>query len=120
MSFRKFIEYGAATRRTLTIRTNNLLFISKCILKQMTCEEVEFAIIFIDEENLKVGLKFSKIKPESEHRNLSKEPSGVTLNITPVLRFFRIKTPGKKIILDFEKEEELLVFSVKNLIETKK
>jgi len=127
MSFRKFTEYGAASRNNITIRTNGLLFISKNVAKQVGFyqkkpigggfyKEFKYSVLFIDEENKKVGIKFYEEKPDGEYRKISDEKAGISLNIFPVLRFFGINKLDKKFTTDFEINEDMLVFSIKDLI----
>jgi len=119
MSFRKFTEYGAASRTNVTIRTNDLLFISKNILKQFNSENSEYAVIYIDDKNCLVGIKFFEDKPPNgDYRKLSKEKSGVSVNIAPVLRYLGIKKLHEKFTTGTQEKEGLLVFSLHNLKES--
>ena len=116
---RKFTEYGAASRIQVTIRTNDLLFISKSILRQFN-ENAKYAYIHIDEINYLIAIEFLSEKPQdTENRKISEENAGVSINLSPVLRFFGIKKLKKKYMTDYENKEGMLVFSVKNLIENK-
>lgn len=119
MPFVKFTAYGAASRTDVTIRTNDLLFISKSALRQFN-ENAKFAIINIDESNSLIGLEFVEVQPEdSNYRKMTEENAGVSLNIAPVLRFLGIKKLSKKETMPYEKREGMLVFSVKKLTDKK-
>lgn len=119
MSFRKFTEYGAASRTSVTIRTNDLLFISKAILNQLDVDEANYVMIFIDEEEYLLGLIFTKEKPNDNYRKISNEKSGVSVNIAPILRFFGITKLKEKFTSDVTKKEGMLVFSIKDLVKEK-
>lgn len=120
MKFRKFTEYGAASRVKITIRTNDLLFISRSALKQFN-ESARFAYIHIDESNAMVAVQFLSEKPDgTDYRKLSEEKAGVSINIGPVLRFFGIKKVTSKYMMDYESEDGMLVFSIRGLIERDK
>ncbi len=115
MGLRKFTEYGAALRTDITIRTNDLLFISKSIIKQFDAEQAEYVVLYIDEDSYLAGIEFFKEKPDTDWRKISKEKAGVTINIAPLLRFFGIKKLDKKFIMNIKQEEKKLVFSLKGI-----
>lgn len=119
MNFKKFTEYGAASRTKVTIRTNDLLFISLSALKQFN-ENAKFAYIHIDEPNALIGIEFLSEQPQDqEFRKISEEKSGVAINIAPVLRFFGVKHLSKKYTSKYEKKDNLLVFPIKPLLDIK-
>lgn len=119
MSFRKFTEYGAASRQTITIRTNDLLFISKSILKRFN-ENAIYAYIHIDDENKRIGIEFLNEKPEdSNHRKISEEKAGISINIGPVLRFLGVGRLSEKYVTDFDESDGMLVFSIKDITDRK-
>lgn len=116
MPFRPFTEYGAASRTEVTIRTNDLLFISKITLKQFN-ENAKYALLHVDDENGRIGVELLTESPAGVNfRKLTEENAGVSINIAPVLRYFGIKKLSKKQVLGYEKEGRLLVFSVKELV----
>jgi hypothetical protein len=116
MKFRKFTEYGAASRTKVTIRTNDLLFVSKTTLKRFK-ENAKFAFIHVDDSNYLIAIEFLIDKPsDGNFRKLSEEKAGVSINIGPVLRFFGIKKIVKKYVVDYENKDGMLVFSIKELI----
>lgn len=117
MTFRLFTEYGAASRTQVTIRTNELLFISKTTLKQFDAEESNFAVIYIDELSLNVGIQFHKNEPNTNFRKISQEKSGVSINISPILKYLGIGSVRKKFMSDVENREGMLIFSIKCLKE---
>ena len=116
MGFRKFTEYGAASRKQLSLRANSVLFVSKNILNQIDQLDSNFVVIFINEETLDVGLKFLKDDPKGARRKLTKESAGVSLNISPVLKCLGIKKFKKGVSIDFEKGDEMLIFSLKSYV----
>ncbi len=120
MTFRKFTEYGAASRLTVTIRTNDLLFISKSTLKQFN-EAGNIVNIHIDDINSLIGIEFLTDEPtDGNFRKVTKENAGVSINVAPVLRFFGVKKLEKKFVTGYESKEGMLVFSIKELIERNK
>jgi hypothetical protein len=120
MSFRKFTEYGAASRKKITIRTNDLLFISKMALNQFK-ENAHFAYFHIDEINYLIGVEFLSEKPsDGAFRKISEERAGVSINIGPVLRFFGVKRVANKYLTEYENKEGMLVFSIKGLLDRDK
>lgn len=116
VGLRKFTEYGAASRRNVTIRSNGILFISKAVIDEFKADDSEYSIIFIDENEYLLGIKFVEEKPSDNYRKLNKEKSGVLLDISPALRFLRIGNLEKKFTTGFKKKYGMLVFSVEELI----
>ncbi len=119
MPFRPFTEYGAASRTEITIRTNDLLFVSKITLKQFN-DKAKYACLHVDDDNGKVGVQFLTEQPtETNFRKLTEEKAGVSMNIAPVLRYFGIKKLAKKQVLSYQNEGGMLVFSIKELTNKK-
>jgi hypothetical protein len=112
MTFRKFTEYGAASRTQITIRVSNLLFISYVSFKEFN-KDSRFAEIYIDESNYMIGIKFL-LKKDSEKtsRKIMFEKAGITININWPLKYFGIKKLKRKYISDYKKQDDMIVFSI--------
>lgn len=110
-----FTHYGASAREQVTIRTNDILFVSDTLLKRFNADKCCFVTIFIDEENAEIGLEFHDNKPTNVHRKVCGEKSGISINIAPILRYFNIKKLDRKYIANIRKDGKLLVFSIREL-----
>jgi len=119
MAFEIFKEYGASSRSEATLRTSGYLFLSNAILKRQNIdtsgdEIKEGAILLFDEENNKLGIKISGIYDQkaNEQRKISKEKSGVAINILPLLRYYGIKKDKKKYTLNVEIQDDMFVIDL--------
>ena len=117
MGFKVFEEYGAAARDEATLRISGYLFLSKGLLKRVNAEDSNGAVLLFDEDNKRIGIKFcdeyDSSKPEI--RNVSKERSGVAVNILPLLKFYGMEKPEKKQTLKVSTDEDMLIIDASNL-----
>lgn len=117
--FRKFTEYGAASRDEATLRYSGNLFFSRSILMAYNIENPQFAALYIDEEQIRLGIRFyttaESMPTDENYIKVSVERSGYTINIQPVLRYFRIKDRIKKSKHSVSKEDGLLVISLNGI-----
>ena len=117
MAFRKFIEFGASARDTVTIRNNDLVFISDSLLNQANARDKSYVYIHIDEKSFKIGIQFLDEEPSDYNfRKITKEKAGGTINLSAVLRFFGVKKLMSKHIAETSFENGLLVFSIESLV----
>lgn len=114
MAFKVFEEYGAAARDEATLRISGYLFVSKGLQKRVDAEEANGAVLLYDEEGKRIGIRFHAIYDENNvaMRNVSKEKSGVAVNILPLLRFYGIKKPSEKRTLQVSKEQDMLIVDI--------
>jgi hypothetical protein len=117
MGFKKFTTFGSSSRSTITLRVNNTIFISKSMLLRLgLILDVRFAVVYLDDDGLYVGLKLSVEEPVEEgFRKLSIENSGVSLNIFAILRYFNIPKITSKKDLSAEIKDDMIIFSLKDL-----
>jgi hypothetical protein len=120
MALRIFTDFGAASRNQVTLRVNLNLFISNGLIHRYKLEGFEYVCLYIDDEKMVVGLKFTK--PENannkEIRKVLKEKSGISINISPILRFYGVSKLYEKKNLDIAEEDGLLVLDLSSLKET--
>lgn len=117
MGFRPFTEHRSSLRNFLTLRVSGAVFISGHILNKIHGHEPAAVCLFVDEENLLVGLKFMDVYDGAikECRKVLKEKSGVSVSIQPILRFFDIPKLTKKVDLAVKEEEKMLILDLKAL-----
>ena len=122
MTLRKFIEFGAASRNNISLRANQNLFISKSIINKYKIANPEACFIFIDDKKPLVGLQFVEKmdKENKELRKVLKEKSGLSVNISPILRFYGIEKKKEKIEMSIIEDEELLLIDLAELKKIKK
>jgi hypothetical protein len=121
MAFKKFVDYGAASRDEATLRVSGNLFLSKSIVGKSNIADPQYALLYVDEDELKVGIEFfSQDTGEKALRKVSKEKSGYSVNLTPILRHMGIGERKKKSSHDVAQEEGLLVISLKEIKEVPK
>lgn len=118
MGFRPFKDFGNASRSTLTLRTSGVLFISNGILRKFNAEYCEAVLLFIDDESAKVGLKFIKEfdSIQANCKKLSRERSGVSVNVAPILRYYEVSKQQEKINLAMQRQDDLLILEISSLL----
>jgi hypothetical protein len=98
---RKFIDFGSASRGNITLRVNRGLFISNAIINKIKAVNPEAAELFIDDKKCLVGIKLIPHYIDSQSRKLCKEKSGVSFNITPILRALNIRIMKEKSVFEY-------------------
>ena len=112
-NFVKFTHYGRKSRRTVTIRNNGFLYVPSGVMSKLNASGFRWAYIHIDEEKRILAVQFLENKPDdNNHRAVVIEPSGITIDINPVLKYFSLNKPEKKVLLDMEIKESMVVFSL--------
>ena len=121
MAFKKFVDYGAASRDEATLRVSGNLFLSKSIVSKTKIPDPQYALLYVDEDELKVGIEFfAEDNGDKALRKVSGEKSGYSVNLAPILRHIGIADRKKKSSHDVAQEEGLLVISLKDLKEEPK
>ena len=125
MAFTVFDAYGAATRPEATLRASGYLFLSRGILKRAGNEAATHAQLLFDEDEERLGIKlldeFNDLS-ESSVRELSQEKSGVSMNLTPLLRYYNFPDPKEvgKQVFAVTFEEGIIVIDLRPLRTAKK
>lgn len=119
MALRKFTNFGAAARSEVTLRVNQSIFISNSMLHKCKAINVKAVYLYVDDERPIIGIKFidQVAENDKECRKVSREKSGVSLNIAPILKFYNINKQSKKKTMSSRIEGELLIvdlFQVKD------
>ena len=117
MAFKVFDKYGAASRQEVTVRASGYAFMSHGILGRMGKEHATHFRALYDEDTGRVALDFTN-SPDNDGtwRELSKEKSGVSANIMPLLRFYNLNLGGKKRVLPVQIENDFLVMDIRTAI----
>lgn len=114
MAFEVFTSYGAAAREEATLRASGYLFLSKNLLRRIEAEHSEHVILLYDAETSRLGVRAALPNdPADQKRAVSAEASGSAVNIAPVLRYYRLSQPPKKVKLDASIENRMLVIDMK-------
>lgn len=120
MSFEIFDAYGAATRPEATLRVSGYLFLSRGILKRAGNEKATHTQLLYEEAKDRLGIKLgSDIDALVSHgfKEATREKSGVSVNLLPLLRYYRLPEPkvtGKR-VLPVEFEGDMIVIELKSL-----
>lgn len=120
MSFEVFDAYGAATRPEATLRASGYLFLSRGILKRAGNESATHAQLLYDETSDRLGIRLGAdvdalVSPG--FKEASKEKSGVSVNLLPLLRYYGLPEPrvaGKR-VLPVGFEGGMIVIELKSL-----
>lgn len=121
MAFKVFTAFGAGSRLEATLRANSYLFLSHGILKRAGYEHAISAQLMFDEETDRLGIKLFRNgeAPSGDQtiRDMSKERSGKSVNILPLLRFYGLPDPKKvgRQVLPVTFEDGLVVVDLKGL-----
>ncbi len=92
MSFIRFVDFGVAARPEARLRVNRTVFISNHFLRKLNALDASFAEIYFDEENKKIGFKFTEFKDvDDTSRKILKEATGFVIDIKAVLKVFKLK-----------------------------
>lgn len=122
MSLTPFL-FGRPSRSEgkVSIRSSGILFINNNIVTNisgMDVNEINYSLIFIDSEKPIIGIKFTKEEqPERrECRRLTKEKSGVSININKILNHYNVKKMKGSISLTFIQDNEFLIINIEEVI----
>jgi hypothetical protein len=102
MAYVRFSAYGAGSRERCTLRASGYLFIPKAMVMALSGVPPKSVVLLYDSEAMKLGVTpYDSLTDDStEERQVSKEDSGIAVNIVPLLRAYRLEKPSKKIMLD--------------------
>lgn len=120
MAFKLFDAYGAANRPEATLRASGYLFLSRGILKRGGNEDATHAQLLYDEAEDRLGIKLGgdvDVLLDNGFKDISREKSGASVNLLPLLRYYRFPEPkamGKR-VLPVEFEKEMIVIELKPL-----
>jgi hypothetical protein len=120
MTFKKFtdIKHYTQKRNNVTLRSTGYIFIPVQIMRDILSVNPILAIVFIDEEEMRVGLDFSNITENEEIAiKVNKDKTGYNLNLNPVLNYFNFKRPAKRISFSPIVDNSMLVISLGALSE---
>jgi hypothetical protein len=113
MAFRVFTAYGAASRPEATLRSSGYLFLSKGILQRAGDEKATYCQLQFDEEEGRLGIKLARASFDGEGmRQMSIEPSGASVNILPLLRYYGFPALKGKRVLPVRFEDGLIVLDL--------
>jgi hypothetical protein len=121
VAFKVFTAYGAGSRLEATLRANGYLFLSHGILKRAGYEDAIAAQLMYDEDSDRLGVKlFHNGQPriaDPTIRDMSKERSGKSVNILPLIRFYNLPDPKKvgRQVFPVTFEDGLVVIDLKSL-----
>ena len=120
MPFKDFDAYGAASRPEATLRASGYLFLSKGIMKRARCEGATLSKLMFDEENDVLGISLYSdfdTSPSESIREATVEKSGISVNLTPLLRYYNfpeMKDIGKQ-VFPVTFDAKIIVMSLKGL-----
>jgi hypothetical protein len=115
MAFKVFTAYGAASRPEATLRASGYLFLSKGILRRAGDRPFTHYQLQYDEETGRLGIALggaARAVVDNAYRPLSKEPSGASLNLMPLLRYYGFPPVTEKRVLPVTFEENLIVIEL--------
>lgn len=121
MAFKVFTAFGAGSRLEATLRANGYLFLSLGILKRAGYEEAIAAQLMYDEETDRLGIHLFRNgeapSDDTTIRDMSKERSGKSVNIIPLIRFYNLPDPKKvgRQVLPVAFEDGLVIIDMKGL-----
>ena len=104
MAFQKFTAYGAGSRDRCTLRVSGYLFVPRAIAQLVAPEPPKQVLLYFDPESQLLALVpgDSLIDAPEELREVSDEPSGIAVNIVPLLRAHKLAKLEKKLMVDAE------------------
>lgn len=114
--FKPFTTWGASSRSSITLRTSGALFVSKNILNKLL-PNPQAVILYFDEHYARIGIQFiEKFRDEIEGcRKISKEKSGISFNVLPLLKHYGIENVKKRKQFRVKLEADLLVIDLDHL-----
>jgi hypothetical protein len=114
MPFQVFTSYGAASRSEATLRASGYLFIPQALFDQISDSgDTTKLVLLVDAEHMKLGVRLATdTDPASALRDATKENSGVSVNIVPIMRTMKLVKPKKKLRLDVTVDGNMLVLSM--------
>jgi hypothetical protein len=114
MPFQVFTSYGAASRIEATLRASGYLFIPQALFDQISDSgDTTKLVLLVDAEHMKLGVRLATdTDPASALRDATKENSGVSVNIVPIMRTMKLVKPKKKLRLDVTVDGNMLVLSM--------
>ena len=114
MAFRVFTAYGAASRPEATLRSSGYLFLSKGILQRAGDEKATHCQLRFDEEDGRLGIKLARDDFDDGVRAMSIEPSGASVNILPLLRYYGFPALKGKRVLPVKFEDDMIVLDLRD------
>lgn len=113
LNFKPF-NVGRFFGNKITLRPNGVLYVNDSVINASEVKEPASALLFIDEMNRKIGIKFSEDleKSKKHSRKVMKEKGGVAVRILPALRYFGVNEIKQKESFPFVREEGLIVIDV--------
>ena len=117
MAFQLFEEYGSASREHATLRASGAIFLPNAVLNQSEVSSPEAARLHFDVEGKKLGIELvaKLVKGDRSARKMSVEGSGRSISVQPVLRFYGLNQPAKKLDLNVAQENGMLVVDLASL-----
>jgi hypothetical protein len=112
MAFRVFTAYGAASRPEATLRSSGYLFLSKGILQRAGDEKATYCQLRFDEEDGRLGIKLARDDFDEGVRQMSIEPSGASVNLLPLLRYYGFPALKGKRVLPVKFEDNMIVLDL--------
>lgn len=116
MGFIRFVDFGVAARPEARLRVNRTVFISNNFLRKLNALDASVAEIYFDEENKKIGFKFTEFKDvDDTSRKILKEATGFVIDIKAVLKVFKLKD-CKRALLPCSIEDDMIIIDLKGII----
>jgi hypothetical protein len=116
MPLEVFTAYGAAGRLEATLRASGYLFLSSALLRRIHAEAAEAVVLLFDQEAKLLAVRAPRPDdPPPALRSVSKEPSGVAVNIVPLLASYNFPKPRRKLRLPVQTRGDMLLVEMKTV-----
>lgn len=116
MRLELFTNYGTQARESIRVRIDGTISIPTLVVKQFGIKPNTSARVYTCNRTNNIAIEFNVKKGTENSRALSYHDYGVTLKITPALRFMECTLPVKKsMIFDVKDHEGMMLFNVEKL-----
>lgn len=111
MAFILFTGFPSGVKGHVTLRNSGYVFIPGVYLHEIGAFSHQYAAIFLDEQIKKIAVQFSESK-EIGYKKVIQEKTGVSLNVSAILRYMGLTAPKKRAHLKCSIEGKQLIIDL--------